>query len=1041
MNMSKWMSVLLALCMLLSLTPMTVLADESGDVSAVYGESAAAQEPAQEKIIEAAPAEESGDVSAAYGEIAAVQEPVQETIIEAAPAEPPLDSGDGTVPVVIIDDTTGSEFTQMHGKVTLPGYSYYGDYVLEKYYISRGDTVTISAVPDEGYEIGSLQVFYKTTANGPNRELTVDEATNSFLLPARGPVYVTIHVTFTSIVTYDDYGVSVTVNDGGTGNTVTVDKQRAAEGELITVSVNMDPGTRFAGVGLIAHKAGDGAAMVELTQVDESTYTFLMPASDADIYAQFEFIEPDVYSISFPDDYSPVLSTLIYKNGEYEQGIVWDADTQAPNGTGWGSPGDTIRLDIRSGGSYTVTGVVLHYEIDGQACEETLEVTPGVNGISSIRTGFTMPASDVSLELILTPFYRIYLESNHYGSAALSATEAFAGQEVTLTAEITDPLCSNLIWTSTIYRSSEIVPSTVEQMDGQTVVLKITMPANAVTLGVDFARTPVPYVSRSLNENRSVMEEEEKELLVYRLLSEVAGGETLTLTDDAYDGWYVLDGTLSCGIRIDGDVKLVLTDGASINANNSVYIPEDSSLTIYGQSGDSGTLYAEGYVDDKSGRAGIMCEGELTVVGGQITAIGGRKASGIGSSEGGSCGSVTINGGSVTGEGGSGAAGIGGNGSTVIINGGKVNAVAGGKSANAFGVGDGGLRIYREAMVRYGDFSGDKMNYEAIAEAADRVNMCKTRDFVEVDRCDHQGAAYTVTEKTHQMHCAHCDTVFKSEEHVLDEQSRCSVCGEWILLGPGGPDDPIAIDPDDPPPVPVGPATDVDIDPDNPISTPEPSGLLSDCNDDGVVDRQDRVYLARALARWDGYPVPEASVADCNDDGKADRQDRVYLARYLAGWDGYSLNISDDESTPDSTASDSSTEDGNEATQEDIIQKGTDSMLRLRIGDVPVTVEWEDNESVHALKDLCSDKPLTIQMSMYGGFEQVGSSGASLPRNDLQTTTGAGDIVLYSGNQIVVFYGSNSWAYSRLGHITDQDAAGMAKLLGNGDVTITISTN
>lgn len=115
------------------------------------------------------------------------------------------------------------------------------------------------------------------------------------------------------------------------------------------------------------------------------------------------------------------------------------------------------------------------------------------------------------------------------------------------------------------------------------------------------------------------------------------------------------------------------------------------------------------------------------------------------------------------------------------------------------------------------------------------------------------------------------------------------------------------------------------------------------------------------------------------------------------------------------------------------------SMPKVRIGNKAVNVEWEDNESVQVLRDLCTDKPLNIKMSMYGGFEQVGSIGQSLPRNDKQTTTRAGDIVLYSGNQIVVFYGSNSWSYTRLGHITDQDAKGMAKLLGNGDVTITIS--
>lgn len=116
-----------------------------------------------------------------------------------------------------------------------------------------------------------------------------------------------------------------------------------------------------------------------------------------------------------------------------------------------------------------------------------------------------------------------------------------------------------------------------------------------------------------------------------------------------------------------------------------------------------------------------------------------------------------------------------------------------------------------------------------------------------------------------------------------------------------------------------------------------------------------------------------------------------------------------------------------------------EKILTMKIGDKDVAVEWENNESVAALRDLVSESPLTIQMSMYGGFEQVGPVGTSLPRNDVQTTTSAGDIVLYSGNQIVVFYGSNSWAYTRLGRITDKDAAEIADLLGNGNVTITIS--
>ena len=80
-------------------------------------------------------------------------------------------------------------------------------------------------------------------------------------------------------------------------------------------------------------------------------------------------------------------------------------------------------------------------------------------------------------------------------------------------------------------------------------------------------------------------------------------------------------------------------------------------------------------------------------------------------------------------------------------------------------------------------------------------------------------------------------------------------------------------------------------------------------------------------------------------------------------------------------------------------------------------------------------------MSMYGGFEQVGSLGFSLPKDDAETVTSAGDIVLYSGNQLVVFYGSNSWTYTRLARITDKTKKDLSELLGNGDVTITIQTD
>ncbi len=119
------------------------------------------------------------------------------------------------------------------------------------------------------------------------------------------------------------------------------------------------------------------------------------------------------------------------------------------------------------------------------------------------------------------------------------------------------------------------------------------------------------------------------------------------------------------------------------------------------------------------------------------------------------------------------------------------------------------------------------------------------------------------------------------------------------------------------------------------------------------------------------------------------------------------------------------------------VQEEEASDMNLMINDNKIPVTWESNASVDALRDLIIDQPLTIQMSMYGGFEQVGSIGQSIVRNDEQITANAGDIVLYSGNQIVVFYGSNSWAYTRLGHINlSQDE--LSDLLGSGDVKLVL---
>ena len=113
--------------------------------------------------------------------------------------------------------------------------------------------------------------------------------------------------------------------------------------------------------------------------------------------------------------------------------------------------------------------------------------------------------------------------------------------------------------------------------------------------------------------------------------------------------------------------------------------------------------------------------------------------------------------------------------------------------------------------------------------------------------------------------------------------------------------------------------------------------------------------------------------------------------------------------------------------------------LSLKIDNTLVDVNWLDNDSVTALKKLAK-AGLTIEMHKYEDFEQVGSLGTSITSADKRITTSPGDIVLYSSNKIVIFYGSNTWAYTKLGHI-NLSKSELTDLLSDEDVTITIALN
>lgn len=107
--------------------------------------------------------------------------------------------------------------------------------------------------------------------------------------------------------------------------------------------------------------------------------------------------------------------------------------------------------------------------------------------------------------------------------------------------------------------------------------------------------------------------------------------------------------------------------------------------------------------------------------------------------------------------------------------------------------------------------------------------------------------------------------------------------------------------------------------------------------------------------------------------------------------------------------------------------------MNVQIENYNFTATLENNTAVEELVAIMKEGPVTIQMDDYSGFEKVGALGRSLTTSNSQTTTHAGDIVLYNGNNIVMFYGSNSWSYTRIGKI--DDLTDWEDALGSGSIT------
>ena len=120
-------------------------------------------------------------------------------------------------------------------------------------------------------------------------------------------------------------------------------------------------------------------------------------------------------------------------------------------------------------------------------------------------------------------------------------------------------------------------------------------------------------------------------------------------------------------------------------------------------------------------------------------------------------------------------------------------------------------------------------------------------------------------------------------------------------------------------------------------------------------------------------------------------------------------------------------------------EEKSDNKLKISVNGTELTATLEDNSSAQALTELLKQGNITVDMSDYGNFEKVGNLPQSLPKNDEKITTVPGDIILYQGNKITIYYAENTWDFTKLGHINNITQKELKTLLGDGDVTVSLS--
>lgn len=161
----------------------------------------------------------------------------------------------------------------------------------------------------------------------------------------------------------------------------------------------------------------------------------------------------------------------------------------------------------------------------------------------------------------------------------------------------------------------------------------------------------------------------------------------------------------------------------------------------------------------------------------------------------------------------------------------------------------------------------------------------------------------------------------------------------------------------------------------------------------------------------------------------------LYLLLAVLGLSGCGNGSSPADSAPPPSQSVISEQESSQSQDNSSSQE--EPMLKITVGDQELLATFADNSSAEEFRDLLAQGSVTISMDDYGGFEKVGSLGTTLTRNDTRITTQPGDVILYQGNQITIYYGTNTWNFTRLAKIND--STDLQAKLGTGTVQVTFS--